>query len=95
MNKTLRRILSVSGILSSVLVIFIVILSNSITNGLDVNSINDVVEYLSIFNSSNGDYGVNVMIVFVKIKQYSHIILTISIICITLFSYMWITPKDD
>lgn len=95
MKIIVRRLISALGILAGLSSILIVLIAKSITNGIDVKSVNEAVSYVSMFGSSNIDVDIQGILILLNITKYSSFIVASGIISIMLFSYLWKGPKEN
>lgn len=89
MKRWAKKSIYVFNVMLGFLVIFFVGVANSITRGLDISAINDVINYVSILEPSGFGSEIDLMFFMVIIQNYSHLAVTISIIWIILFLYMF------
>lgn len=93
MKRFIMQTLSILAIIIGIFVITVVIVANQVTAGFDNASIDVLTGYVLELRGMEGiqeiiDSEVGLMFVMYKISDYSHWILTISIIWIVIFLYL-------
>lgn len=90
MSKIFKTLLYLFGVLIGASAIFLSILATSITKGIDVTSIDEVMSYLS---GVGGEIlipaDISLTLIFIEISKYSYLIFTASAIWLIIITYIW------
>jgi len=92
----MKKLIAFTGILIGILAIFITSLANRVTSGLNVEAINEVLEFVPNLDFANLDFAneeAKLILTMVKIAEHSHLIITLGVICITIFVFMLISLR--
>lgn len=89
----LKKTLFTLAIILGLFVIIVVIVANNVTAGFNDSSIDTLTKYVLEFRGMEGlqeiiDSDVGLMFLMYKINDYSHWILTVSAVWITIFLYL-------
>lgn len=87
----MKKLIAFTGILIGILAIFITLLANRVTSGLNVEAINEVLEFVPNLDFANEE--AKLILTMVKIAEHSHLIITLGVICITIFAFMLINLR--
>lgn len=90
MSKILKTLLYSFGVLIGAVVMFLATLAKSITKGIDISSIDEVMGYLSaVGGESLIPADISLTLIFVEISKYSYLIFTASVIWLIIITYIW------
>lgn len=81
------------GMLIGMLLIFIIAVINKVVTGIDINTINVVLNYIPNLGTIDGE--INLILSLIKINEYSHWIITLGIILITICGFLWETSRRN
>lgn len=81
------------GMLVGMLLIFIIAVINKVVTGIDINTVNMVLNYIP--NLGTIDEEINLILSLIKINEYSHWIITLSIILIIICGFLWETSRGN
>ena len=90
MSKILKTLLYLFGVLIGASAIFLATLATSITKGIDVTSIDEV---MGVLSEVGGEIlipaEISLTLIFIEISKYSYLIFTFSIVWIIIITYIW------
>lgn len=90
MSKILKTLLYLIGVLIGASAIFLATLATSITRGIDVASIDEV---MGVLSEVGGEIlipaEISLTLIFIEISKYSYLIFTFSIVWIIIITYIW------
>lgn len=91
----IRKIISIIGISISLLSIFITFIAMRLLTGLDIKIINNIVSYASYIDIDIKNSEINLLLLLAQINKYSHLIITLSAICIAICIYIWMSSRRN
>lgn len=83
-----KRILLFLSLIPGILIILIVAVAKRLTTGFDSESIEFMFSYVSVFESTAGGSGASLIFLLHQLNEYSHWIITASIIWIVVVIYI-------
>ena len=90
MIKIFKTLLYLIGVLIGASAIFLATLATSITRGIDVTSIDEV---MGVLSEVGGEMlipaDISLILIFVEISKYSYLIFTASAIWLIITTYIW------
>ena len=90
MIKFFKTLLYLIGVLIGVSAMFLAGLATSITKGIDVASID---ELMGVLSEVGGEIlipaEISITLIFIEISRYSYLIFTFSIVWIIIITYIW------
>ena len=90
MIKIFKTLLYLIGVLIGASAIFLATLATSITKGIDITSIDEV---MGVLSGVGGEIlipaDISLTLIFVEISKYSYLIFTFSIVWLIIITYIW------
>lgn len=90
MIKFFKTLLYLFGVLIGVSAMFLAALATSITKGIDVASIDEI---MGVLSGAGGEIlipaEISITLIFIEISRYSYLIFTFSIVWIVIITYIW------
>lgn len=83
----IKKIIAFMGVLIGALLIFFTAVINKVVTGIDIETINMALNYVP--NIEAIDEEISLILTLIKINEYSHWIITLSIILIIICVFLW------